>query len=285
MATLKVKNKNGDWEVVYAVAGPQGPKGDKGDTGAAGQTPTDYVKSVAANNSGSIVVTKGDGSTSSFAAGGVKDVSASSTAGYITITNADGTTKDVVVGTAGSYLPTSGGTVTGQLKVTNTTASSSTTTGALIVSGGVGVAGSVYAASVYGAVWNDYAEYREPIEPIAAGYCVTCDDDGRLYKTSERLQHCEGVVSDTFGFSIGETETATCPLAVAGRVLAYTDGSALYSGDAVCAAADGRVSKMSRDEIKEFPDRIVGIVSEIPNYKVWGTGNVDVDGRVWIKVR
>jgi hypothetical protein len=42
---------------------------------------------------------------------------------------------------------------------------------------------------------------------------------------------------------------------------------------------------MSREEIREWPDRIIGIVSEIPDYKIWGTGNVEVNGRIWIKVR
>ena len=42
---------------------------------------------------------------------------------------------------------------------------------------------------------------------------------------------------------------------------------------------------MTREEIREWPDRIVGIVSEIPTYETWGTGGIAVDGRVWIKVK
>ena len=42
---------------------------------------------------------------------------------------------------------------------------------------------------------------------------------------------------------------------------------------------------MTRKEVREYPDRIVGTVSEIPKYEVWGTGKVKVDGRIWIKVR
>jgi hypothetical protein len=41
---------------------------------------------------------------------------------------------------------------------------------------------------------------------------------------------------------------------------------------------------MTREEIREWPDRIVGYVSEIPNYTIWGTGKVPVNGRIWIKV-
>ena len=42
---------------------------------------------------------------------------------------------------------------------------------------------------------------------------------------------------------------------------------------------------MTREEVCKYPDRIVGTVSEIPEYETWGTGNVKVDGRIWIKVR
>lgn len=140
---------------------------------------------------------------------------------------------------------------------------------------------------VYGAVWNDYAEFRTQNEEIEPGYCVTSSKSGKVYKTTERLQYCEGIVSDTYGFSIGETDNCKTPLAVSGRVLAYYDGdiSDYEIGDAVCATVNGLITKMTREEIKEYPDRIVGTVSEIPSYDTWGSGNVPTAGRIWIKVR
>ena len=48
MSLLKIKDKNGRWQDVPIIAGPQGPqgeKGEKGETGEAGRTPqrgTDY---------------------------------------------------------------------------------------------------------------------------------------------------------------------------------------------------------------------------------------------------
>jgi hypothetical protein len=42
---------------------------------------------------------------------------------------------------------------------------------------------------------------------------------------------------------------------------------------------------MTREEIREYPERIVGTVSAIPDYDVWGEKQVHVDGRIWIKVR
>ena len=104
---------------------------------------------------------------------------------------------------------------------------------------------------------------------------------------TERLQPGASVISDTFGFAIGETEEAKTPIAVSGRVLVYTyeDRNSYAPGDAVCAAPNGTISKMSREEIREYPERIVGVVSAIPNYKNWGAGNIKVNDRIWIKVK
>lgn len=147
--------------------------------------------------------------------------------------------------------------------------------------------GSITASKVYGAVWNDYAEFRSAAMPVAAGRVVYSNDSGELFITTERLQAFEGVTSDTYGFAIGETGTAKTPLAVAGRVLVYTDEDrhSFHSGDTVCAGKNGTISKMTREEIINYPDRIVGVVSEIPEYTTWGTGNIAVNNRIWITVK
>ena len=154
-------------------------------------------------------------------------------------------------------------------------------------SGTLTIEGNLTANAVYGAVWNDYAEYRMQIEMVEPGYCVVSNNNGQVSKTTKRCQACDGIVSDTFGFAIGETENCKTPLAVAGRVLAYCEGDRYnyQAGDTVCAGSDGKVCKMTREEIQMWPDRIVGIVSEIPEYEIWGTGNVKVNGRIWIKIK
>lgn len=146
---------------------------------------------------------------------------------------------------------------------------------------------TITSAKIYGAVWNDYAEYRKQLYKIEPGYVVYDRDDGYILPTDRRLQPGAQVVSDTFGFAIGETNECQTPLAVTGRVLVYTyrDRYEYHAGDAVCSAPDGTVDIMTREEIKEYPDAIIGIVSEIPNYTTWGTGNIPVNGRIWIKVR
>lgn len=149
------------------------------------------------------------------------------------------------------------------------------------------VFGAFRAGQVYGAVWNDYAEYRQTKNNVQPGYCVIETGKGDLIKSSERLQPGANIVSDTFGFAIGETEQTKTPLAVSGRVLAYPyeDRDSYQAGDPVCSGPNGTISKMTREEVREYPERIIGTVSEIPDYEVWGTGNVKVNNRIWIKVK
>lgn len=146
--------------------------------------------------------------------------------------------------------------------------------------------------AVTGAVWNDYAECREA-DTIEPGYVLVETGDDSLTKSTERLSPFAGVSSDTWGFSQGETDKAKTPIAVAGRVLVYPwqDRNNYKPGDCVCAAPEGKVDIMTREEIIQYPDRIVGTVSSVPTYDKWGGGEkadrepVDVNGRIWIKVR
>lgn len=173
-----------------------------------------------------------------------------------------------------------------QLYINSGTASTSQATGALRVNGGIGCNGDIRGNAVYGAVFNDYAEFRET-EKLKPGLCVCEDGKGRLTISIERLQPGANIISDTFGFAIGETDKCKTPIAVSGRVLAYPyEVKENYNpGDAVCSGPNGTISKMTREEIREYPERIVGTVSEIPTYETWGTENVKVDGRIWIKVK
>ena len=151
----------------------------------------------------------------------------------------------------------------------------------------ISAAGNVRGNKVYGSVWNDYAEYRQTHHKVRPGQCVYEKGDGSLAISYERMMPGANIVSDTFGFAIGETKSCKTPLAVSGRVLAYPyEPKETYNpGDAVCSGPNGTISKMTRAEIRDYPERIVGTVSEIPTYEVWGSGNVKVNGRIWIKVR
>lgn len=139
---------------------------------------------------------------------------------------------------------------------------------------------------VYGAVWNDFAEYRQSDETCAGRVVCECGN-GFMTRSIKRLQPGAEIVSDTFGFAIGETADCKTPIAVAGRVLAYPNEkqNKYKPGDPVCAGPNGTVSKMSRREVRKYPDRIIGTVSEIPDYDIWGENEIKVNGRIWIRIK
>ena len=145
--------------------------------------------------------------------------------------------------------------------------------------------GEFYATKVYGQVYNDYAEYRETQEHIEPGY-VQISDNGKLRKCdTDRARNIAGVVSDVFGFQIGQTETQTTPVQVQGRALVYCeDQLKVKPGDQVCATKHGKVRKMSWLEKILHPESIVGFVDELPTYDTWGNDNIPVNGRIWIRL-
>lgn len=155
--------------------------------------------------------------------------------------------------------------------------------------GNLSTIGTITGSKVYGAVWNDYAEFRICDEDFRPGQVVLENGDDTLSIASKRLQRGCSIVSDTFGFAIGETDEAKCPIAVSGRVLAYGYESReefkKHIGWPVCSGPNGTVSIMTEEEEEKYPSRIIGTISAVPDYETWGTGNVKVDGRIWIKVR
>lgn len=155
--------------------------------------------------------------------------------------------------------------------------------------------GYTYHTRAYSAVWNDYAEFRKGkiTEP---GRVVIEHKSGIMQLCEERLAPGAKIISDTYGFAIGETKECKTPIAVTGRVLVYPyqNRNKYPLGAAVCSAPNGTVDIMTREEIKEYPERIVGTVSEIPDYEIWRAGGstqdgpaeeIKVNGRIWVYVR
>lgn len=135
---------------------------------------------------------------------------------------------------------------------------------------------------LYGAAWNDFAEHRL-CTTDTPGVCVVEAVNGVLIPSDAYKQGGAYIISDTYGMVIGEKSENSSPVAVAGRVLAFVENKEkLQPGDALKTAPEGKLAKMSRHEIRRYPDRIVGYVSEIPTYETWN--NVEVNGRVWVKI-
>ena len=147
--------------------------------------------------------------------------------------------------------------------------------------------GDLYATRVFQGVWNDYAEYREIEQRVEAGRVVVEVGDDKVRQSVMRMEPGAMIVSDTFGSVMGDWSENSVPVCVSGRVLAYpAEPICSYTvGDPVCSGCNGTISKMTREEVREYPDRIIGTVSSIPAYNTWGPKEIKVNGRIWIKVR
>lgn len=104
--------------------------------------------------------------------------------------------------------------------------------------------------------------------------------------TDRRLIPGCSVLSDTYGTLLPGEKKDDVPMAVCGRALVYTykDRNEYHAGMAVCSAPNGTVDIMTREEIKEYPDAILGYVAGIPDEATWSKDDVPLNGRIWIKL-
>lgn len=209
--------------------------------------------------------------------------------GQIKVTPSSGEPYNVSVTGLGSnafsnteYLPLEGGTVAGATIFSDTTASSDTKTGAVVISGGLGVGGHIYAAVVHNAVWNDLVDCMEVPEDTSLeyGYCYSWEGNN-VIKSSRSSKNCIGIHSNTAGFAMGEKKTKTIRAAVAGFVLAYVDklypeGTPLTWGD------DGVLTKCSSLKRILHPERVIATFYREEKEEKWH--DLPVSGRHWVKI-
>ena len=169
---------------------------------------------------------------------------------------------------------------------------SSLSTGYVVVTDGASLGFStsveVNGSGLVGAVWNDFAEFRNSNTQFNTnmfGHIACEQGNDSVAITTDRLQPMSYIISDTYGFIIGEKTANSIPVAVAGRALVYTyeDRNMFKVGDAVCSAPNGTVSIMTQEEINNHPNCIIGYVSSIPSYDIWGK-DIKVNNRIWIKI-
>lgn len=164
----------------------------------------------------------------------------------------------------------------------DTTDSTNNTSGAVIVSGGLGVAKNIYAAAVHNAVWNDLVDCMEVPEDTSLefGYCYSWKGDS-VIKSSRSSKNCIGIHSNTAGFVMGEKKTKTIQAAVAGFVLAYVDK--LYPEGTPLTWGDGGVlTKCSSLKRILHPERVIATFYREEKEKKWH--DLPVLGRHWVKI-
>lgn len=164
--------------------------------------------------------------------------------------------------------------------------------GTTTVYGNLYVSNDIHANKIYGQVYNDYAEYRLQDQYIKAGFVQCYSLNGKVKKCDkDKQKNVQGIVSDTFGFVIGyQDNKVNVPISVQGRVLAFYEGdkNKFKQGEPVVQSKNGKVRKLKWYEKIILPwlrDRIIGYVDEIPSYQKWGSGNINVKDRIWIKIK
>ena len=213
----------------------------------------------------------------------------------------------------GSYLPVSGGVVTGDTAFTGSTtvrylkieAFPGFGSGATNIwyngnNGGITmenatdiVLGNKYVWKqgdrITGAVFNDLAD-AIPVgegDGLEAGYCYGFDGE-HYTKTSEYLQKSYiGIHSDTYGFKLGhEEDKEKLNVAGAGVVLAYGDKE-YEVGTPLTCTSDGHLTEIKLEDKIKYPERVAATYWKNEPNEEWGPegDKIKVNGRKWVKVK
>ncbi len=245
------------------------------------------------HNKGGANTSRGDTDNQAPGFGGTFKVTSATVDVYgHTTTLADHTVTipDTAASTSASGIVTTGTQkFAGAKTFADTTDSTNNTTGAVTISGGLGVAGNIYAGAVYGAVWNDLSD-SIPVDDdcdLEHGYCY-CFDGEKYSKSSKYLDDgIIGIHSDTYGFKMGAEEgKKKMDVAVSGFVLAYVDKE-YKPGTPLTCTKNGYLTKIKlRDKIR-YPEKIIATYwkSEPADELGSGSRKVRVNGRKWVKVK
>lgn len=184
---------------------------------------------------------------------------------------------------------TSNNTFTGTQSFSGSVNSTSTSTGTVIINGGLGVTDGVIAGAVWGAIWNDLADCLvvpddTKLEP---GYAY-CFDGEKYYKSDRYLADgFIGIHSDTAGFKMGYQENKNqFNVGVGGFILIYIDKE-YETGTPLTITEGGMLTAIKEEDIVNNPHKIVGTFWKKEPKEKWGPKGqeVNVNGRCWIKIR
>ncbi len=143
------------------------------------------------------------------------------------------------------------------------------------------------ATKVWNAVWNDIADFQLLNDELAFGYCYYDTLEGARLCNQRCQMAVMGIASNTFGFGVGAgANTREVPIAVAGWVLAHVDRE-YPCGTPLTNAADARLTAMTLQEKRDYPERLVALYKGPERRSHWGPsqGQIEVCGRHWVKVK
>ncbi len=147
----------------------------------------------------------------------------------------------------------------GVISFTNSTASTSTTTGAVKITGGLGVQGDIYANKVFGAVYNDVAEFMYKAEESEPGHVMIMTEKGVIKSYKRGMRSVVGVHSDSFGYALGsedmEQKTA---IGLIGRVSVFIKEKCKI-GDKLISGKNGETSVK---KWYDFKKSVIGIAMQ-----------------------
>lgn len=147
--------------------------------------------------------------------------------------------------------------------------------------------GYFYATRVYNAVWNDIADFQDLDDNLIPGKCYYDSVSGAKICDIRCQQSVIGIASDTYGYGVGQSSIKSqVPIAVCGWVLAFVNGKC-EMGDALTSDYDGNLVKMTEEEKRRYPERIVAIYKKKEYEEEFGTSEnkIKVNGRHWVKVK
>jgi len=145
------------------------------------------------------------------------------------------------------------------------------------------VAGDVYGDRVFGAVFNDIADFvniDDDVEIIYGRAYVRDNGKVRLSKKSDK--GILGIASDTFGFGVGnDTEKNQIPIAIGGWVLAEIDKVYPFA-TSLTYSSEGKLTKASILTRLLYTTKIVATFDREEKELEWN--GIKVNGRHWVKV-
>lgn len=190
-----------------------------------------------------------------------------------------------------SQATISGSTITGTFAGKSATSGTADIANAVSFNNGLTTSANVQfnqvtANIVYGAVWNDIADFIEVQEGVEynPGRAYVRLPDGTMRPSRDYMQKgVMGILSDTYGFGVGQKPAgiSQLPIAIAGYVLAQLDQ--IYEpGTPLTCTTDGILTEFKLEDKRDYPERTLAIFDRIEKNPVWN--GVEVRGRHWVKV-